>query len=351
MTRAAIGKHPQDMRLLISYFFGPDAIPLGRSLAEAARALGHEVDCFDSQPEPWTHQYLAKHLVRIGRSVVPGCEHWLPGSSAWVRNRRLTARVAAFRPEVILVLLGNSFRPGLVRSLAQRHGVKATIGWWVKDTACQVRERSLVNEFTHFASIGTWRTESGIAHLSAIAADTVRFRPASRPQARDLPLVFVGGWNRRRDPFFRAIADLPLHLYGPHWTKQGFADHHMAEALWGDDLLDTLHRTQVAINVSSFDQGHGAGAGANHRLLDVALCGTLLLSEWSPEVERIYGDLTSEISFRTPAELRHRATALLADPVRCAALALAMQHRAAAQPNYRDLVQRVLALVPPAAKP
>ena len=56
-------------RVLISYFFGDDMIPLGVSCARALEALGHEVYRFNSQVESrWQHALL-KPVNRLARGL------------------------------------------------------------------------------------------------------------------------------------------------------------------------------------------------------------------------------------------------------------------------------------------
>ncbi len=52
-------------RVLISYFFGDDMIPLGASCADAFRRFGHEVFCFNSQIESRWEAMLLKPVNRL----------------------------------------------------------------------------------------------------------------------------------------------------------------------------------------------------------------------------------------------------------------------------------------------
>ncbi len=327
-------------RILLSYAFGPAAIPLGAAVAEALERRGHQVLRFHSQPQPWTHRLVARHISGgLSRLIGRDLERHVPGSSAWTRDRQLSRACAEFRPDDLIVLLGNTFSPGLIPALAARHGIARTIGWWVKDTRCSPRERTLSVDFQRFLSMGAW-PDAAFPRLDVFASDPARWHPPAAPVVQDIPVLFVGGWNRRRDPFFRALAGLDVHCHGPHWTKQGFAAFHRSDGLWGDDLLRTMHRAQVVINVSSHPTADGGGA--NLRLLDVPLSGACLLTEHCAALVDVYGDAAPAMAFTTPDDLRARIEALLADPPARMALAATARARAAVHPTYDAVAERLL---------
>ena len=56
-------------RVLISYFFGDDMIPLGESCADAFLALGYEVARFNSQVESRWQPSLLKPVNRLARGL------------------------------------------------------------------------------------------------------------------------------------------------------------------------------------------------------------------------------------------------------------------------------------------
>jgi hypothetical protein len=325
-------------RIVLSSYFGNDAIPLGAAVAEALEADGHAVARVHCQPEPWTHRWFARHVAAALRRVVGrDVEAAIPGSSARARDHALMLACRGFRPDTIIAILGNAYAPGLVRRLAGVTGAR-TVGWWVKDTRCRQREAEVRGEFQDFFTIGPW-PEQRFTLLPAVAADHRRWHRPATAVVQDIPILFVGGWNPRRDPFFRALNGLPVACHGPHWTRRGHAAFHRSDGLWGEALLAAMHRARIVLNIPSFPTADGGGA--NLRLADVPLTGSLLLSEDGPALRGIYGaDIPA---FQTPTELRAAVERLLADDGARLAAAQRMHAIAQALPTYADVARRLLA--------
>jgi len=87
-------------RVLISYFFGDDMIPLGESCADAFGALGYEVARFNSQVESRWQPALLKPVNRLARGLgyrgreIGGA---LPFSRANFKRRMLIEAAAGSR--------------------------------------------------------------------------------------------------------------------------------------------------------------------------------------------------------------------------------------------------------------
>src|SRR5262249_48930297 len=99
-------------RVLISYFFGDDMIPLGVSCAEAFAALGWEAHRSNSQMESRGEHALLKPVNRLARGLgVRGRDigRSLPVSRVNFKRRMLRRAAAALRPRWIFVIRAHEF--------------------------------------------------------------------------------------------------------------------------------------------------------------------------------------------------------------------------------------------------
>lgn len=339
-------------RILISYFFGSDTIPLGDSCARAFESMGHEVYRFHSQvSSPW-EQYFFKWLGKLVRGL--GCKGCDPSRNApWgndaSRARALEKAVKEFRPDIVLVIRGNSFSKTLLQRLKSEYGVKKTIGWWVKEPRDNGEMQEDATRYDSYFCIHThgYVEGQGIHHLPALGVDSTLYYPAREVQPTKHDVVLVGGWSKRRQQYLEAIADLPLEIWGPGWRKRGHASAQLqsrvrGSKIWGDELIRLYHTSKIVLNVTSWETGKKSGQ--NLRLFDVPACGAFLLTDAAPELETYY-KIGEEIeTFSTPDSLRQKLQHYLAHPERIVQVAAAGGRKAATLETYMQKMQRILAM-------
>lgn len=332
-------------RVLVSYHFGPRAIPLGEQVARAFERAGATVCRFDSavHPSPWDiPKRLMKSLSKLVGQKKRLARHWEKQSELATAERFRRAAVD-FRPQLMLVIRGEPVEPEVIADVRRATGATAVL-WWVKTTRWQdalERERAAYDAvFTIHGRLA----EEGIGHLPAFALDSERYYPAPTREER-WPLLFVGCWSLRRQAYLEAIADLPLTVVGPNWKKRLPPGHALRRCLgpeWesGDQLLARYQHAGIVVDIGQIERQ--ADEGETMRVADVPACGTVLLTEPSSGVTAHFAAGDEVVLFDTPAALREQVQALLADPVRRAAMATAAARRAAQLPTFDDRVRAIL---------
>src|SRR5262245_4668311 len=342
-------------RILISYFFGDDMIPLGESCAEAFEALGWTADRFNSQMESrWEHALLkplnrlARGLGHRGRPLGGG----LPVSRIPFKRRMLKRLAAATRPRWVLVIRAHEFVDAqLVAELKRDCGVEKVIGWRVDgplDSPDLIEDARIYDCYFCSHRHGYDPQRDAIHYLPVFGMDLARYRnfyvDAPRPYAHSL--VLVGGHNARRAEYASALLDLPLELYGK-WGRRRAAPELRrrvrAPGAWGEALLRLYNTSKVVLNITNWDPARYVAL--NQRVFDVPATGAFLLTDYSPELEehfRIGGEI---VCFAGVDELRDRARYYLSHDAEREAIARRGYARALTLPTIadrmRELIRRV----------
>lgn len=301
-------------RILISYFFGDDMIPLGYSCADALRAMGHQVYCFNSQVESRLAAYTLKPANRLARALgfrnhEIGAE--LPIARENFKRAMLKRAVAEFRPEWILVIRSHRFVDAqLVAELKADYGVKQVVGWRVDgplDSPGIAEDAALYDHYFAIHRHGYDPVATGIRFLPVYGMDFARYRnlypDTPRPYRHDI--TFVAGHNPRRLEYLEPLRDLPVEIHGK-WGKAARTRPWLrrmlkSKGVWGNELVQMVNTSKIVLNITGWDPARYGGL--NMRVFDAPASGAFLLTDYAPELEESY-TIGSEIEcFREAGEL------------------------------------------------
>ena len=347
-------------RVLVSYFFGTDTIPLGEACARGFEALGYEVERFNSQVSHPIEQYGVKWLAKLARGLnLPDAylARGHPWSNDRYRERLLEEAVARFRPDILFVIRGNSFGSEFLARIKRQYGITHTVGWWVKDP--RPNDQQLLRDcrfYDHYFCIH---------RHGYTAADPIRYLPALGLEKRPSPnvgvdasqktrdIVLVGGWSRRREHYVRAILDMPLTIVGPGWKKRGRLEprhwsHVLASQLWGSEVDTLYRRAKIVLNVTSWDPA--ILSGLNLRICDVPALGAFLLTDDAPDLSEFAIPGREIGTFTTPDDLRAKVIHYLEHDAERDAIARAGLLRMATHAEtYQEKMARVIEAIGAAA--
>jgi len=349
-------------RILISYFFGKDAIPLGASCADAFRGLGYEVACFNSQVEHPLEHYFLKWVNKLVRGLgfrSTNIAQRTPWNNHRHRQRKLEQAVREFRPDIVFVIRGNSFDAETLRRLKQDYGVRHTVGWWVKDPRPDSTEMlDDARRYDHYFCIHQfgYSPEDGIHHLPALAIDRSLYKAMAPIEGRPYrhEIVFVGGWNKRRQAMAENLLDLPLEIYGPGWRKKRnlfnlrLQRRVKAKGIWGAELVELYNTSKIVLNITGWNTS--TYTGQNLRVFDVPACGAFLLTDYAEDLNAYFTPGSEIETYRDAAELREKIVHYLNHGAAREAIAKASYARAARLPSVVDRMRHILDIVNRAAE-
>jgi hypothetical protein len=343
-------------RVLISYFFGDDMIPLGESCADAFHSLGYEVARFNSQIESRWQPALLKPVNRLARGLGyrgPEIGHALAFSRVNFKRRMLIAAAVAFRPHWILVIRAHEFVDvGLVRTLKRDCGVDRVIGWRVDgplDTP-DLREDARIYDVYFCAHRYGYDPRADRIHpLPVYGMDFARYRNlfAAGGRTYNHDVVLVGGHNARREQLLARLTDLPLEIYGK-WSKRARRGSPLrrqlkARGIWGEALVRLYNTSKIVLNITNWDPARYPAL--NQRVFDVPATGAFLLTDYSPALQEHFRLGEEIVTYRDVDELRDKARYYLAHDAERTAIARRGYERALTLPTIRDRMAQVIRVV------
>jgi len=339
-------------RVLISYFFENDSIPLGFACRAAFESLGFEVRGFHGQAE-----HSIQHLIKPANKLLKTLlfrPFDLSQGTRWhnhaYRQNELRRVVAEFRPDLLLVIRGNSFDHDVIASLKIEFAISQCVGWWVKDPRSDDQMLRDAQVYDHYFCIHTngYSADSGIVHLPALGVYSELYRPTCERREENYitDISFVGGHSTRREQFIRPLLANQVRIYGPGWRKRKrFFDLALmrrwtASSIWGEPLVDLYNRSRIVLNITSWDPRRLSGQ--NLRLLDIPATGAFLLTDQSDEVLEYFAPGREIETFANAEELKSKVEFYLANPVARERIAAAGLKKSHSLPSYRTRMKSLL---------
>ncbi|HUK20453.1 MAG TPA: glycosyltransferase [Gemmatimonadales bacterium] len=290
------------LRVILAAAFNTRYHRSGLALASALESLGCEVRRCELRE---------RGLARILRRPLP---------------RRLGAMLR--RPvDLVLVFKGSNLSRDVVAQL--RRQSRARWACWFPDDPHEIDVSLKISPaydwfFTHdSSSLDRHRGSGAKAYYLAFGCDPAYLTPPLLPNANGhAPLGFVGSRDPIRERALSDIRDLGLETWGPGWP---------AGAVYGRKFVAALAGAVVGINMH---QQFGSadpdryGTGANMRVFELAAVGTPQLCDAKADIRRHFTPDREIVLYRSVAELRERARALLDDESLRRSLATRARERA-----------------------
>lgn len=339
-------------RVLISYFFESDSIPLGFACKAGFEELGFQAQGFHGQKEHPLQRFI-KPANKLGKTLL-GRPVDLSRDTRWhnhtFRQEELKRAVASFRPDLLFVIRGNSYDGEVIRELKSEFGIRACVGWWVKDPRNDDQMLRDARIYDHYFCIHThgYTSDHGITHLPALGIYPELYRPTCERNDRNfaIDICFVGGHSTRRETFLRPLLDHDLAIYGPGWRKRQRAfDRDLMRrwkrsGIWGTPMVDLYNRSRIVLNITSWDT-HTL-SGQNLRLFDVPATGAFLMTDHTEDILEYFKPGQEIETFSSPEELRSKAEFYLTHPAAREQIARAGLEKSRKLPTYADRMRSML---------
>ena len=269
---------------------------------------------------------IAAALESLGCEV-RRCEERERGLSR-ILGRTLPQRLSAMlrRPvDLVLVFKGSNLSSTTIAELRQQ--TRARWACWFPDDPHVIAVSANISAayhwfFTHdSSSLDRHRGSGAKAYYLAFGCDPAFLAPPATLNGA-APLVFVGSRDAIRERALAGIQDLGLETWGPGWPNG---------AVYGKKFVSALASGTVGLNMH---QQFGSadperyGTGANMRVFELAAVGTPQLSDAKADIRRHFTADREVVLYRSIAELRECARALLDDESRRRSLATRARERA-----------------------
>ena len=337
-------------KILISYLFAHDTIPLGASLADGFRKLGWDVYCFNTNLESRIYRWLLKPLEKIARALIFKKADFT-SNSRWSRDRHrqtvFLSAVRTYRPTFILMIHGHSFNDWVLETIREEFPETPLVGWWVENPRDNLlpmlHNAEVLDHYFCIHRYGYDPETTGIHFLPAFALDVDRYYRLPEPKIYTKDIVFVGSWYPKREEFLSHIADLNIAIYGPIWEKKcsnlALKNKVVSRKIWGSELVRLYNEARIVLNISVWDP---ARTGLNLRVFDVPATGAFLLTEYSPDLEEHLSSAIDIETFRTPEEMRAKIIHYLTNTQEREAIANRGYTRISSLETYAEKAKTIL---------
>lgn len=283
------------------------------------RTLGLEIDCLDT-----TNWLPSGH--RLLRSIV---QRAYVHPSVRLMNLRLRALMQQTRYDVVWIEKGEWIYPWTL-SWARRQGC-ALVHYNTDDIHGRYEHfwmhRLGIRNYDVYLTTNRWNVTEicdlyGIKTVRAgMGFDPVFHCPIDIYGFEGLDVVFVGHWEYHTEGYIMALrnAGIDVHVWGHNWWKARDAGLRRVKPLPYADYTATIARAKIALcSLSHWNRNESTG-----RSFEIPAISTMMLAEYTPEHEFIYGDGKGTALFSNLSELVEKARYYLDNPDARMAVAMA----------------------------
>ncbi|MBI2891403.1 MAG: glycosyltransferase [Nitrospirae bacterium] len=284
-------------------------------------------------------------LERVRRSIAPRLP-WRRGFAPWL-HEALDRQIRTYRPDVIWTDTWGPLLMGLLRG-ARTHFRMLTA--YVGLPVASADDLAGV-DLALAPAEGIVESIRALGVRCELARHAVPdgLMAAGPEMARDLPLSFVGALSpshHTRMELLTALSEaFDLKVWG-HGVEYLPADSSLRRCwmgtVWGRGAYDILRRSRVTINCHI--DGIGSDVG-NMRLFEATGARACLVTDWKPNLQRIFEPDQEVAAYRSAAECREWVGRLLGDEQERARIAEAGAQRAFSQHTYRHRAEEFVAVL------
>jgi hypothetical protein len=340
-------------KVLLTFYFGKNGLPLGHSCADGFQQLGYEVICVNTHQKSFIEKHLFKPFQKFRKlfglkPINLKEKDWFWASQTY-RERCLEKAIKKHHPDYVLTFNPNPGPYSLDKLISLRNQYKfKLIGWNVDGPYSDLIEQSKADapQFDAYFCMHQYgySSKDQIHYLPAFALDSKRYN--FQPQPIIEKILFVGAMSPRRIQFLDALADLNLEIFGTDWSKKGPANLKnkvKGNSLWGAKLNRAMTESAIVLNISSWNP---IKTGTSLRVIDIPACGAFMLTDETPEFHTIFSNQLKELTFKDPEDLRNKVLLFLKDIQHRENLRLQLYNECIQLPSYAERMRELISLTP-----
>lgn len=325
---------------------------LGPSYRRAFEELGWRAHLLDTREREddlrwWLRSRIGHRLTRrilAARRI---------GSAGW--NHKLASSLEDLSPDLFLIMNGTLLMPETVRRVRES-GTRIAVVYADDPTRGSpnyhpefvpvAREADLVFIWSRRLKERLEKEEDLRARYLPFGWDPAVFPKIHGRSPAGAEVVFVGGWDRRRERWLEPVARrFDLEVWGPdYWqtrTKPGspVRECWQGRALRGREAAEAVARADIALNVF---REQNLPDGTNMRTFEVPGAGGFLLSHDSSGAREVFPGGEAGAYFDTREEMLAQLERYLSSPTDRARIATAAHEIVRAGHRYVDRARAIL---------
>lgn len=203
-------------------------------------------------------------------------------------NQRLRAYLEKNKPSLFFVMKGETIQRNTLER-AKKLGI-ITINWfpdYVNAFETAFRLSGYYDYFFHFDPLMVSQLKKkGRKNVSYLpfSADILPTDGKRPKQKKTLKVTFIGNYDSYREKYLESVSNLGLGIWGDkRWSVSALAKNYRG-ILPFSKISDILAKSEIGLNI----QYQYPGDGAVLRVFEVISAGTLLLSEYVQDLEKLF---------------------------------------------------------------
>ena len=326
--------------LLIGHPMSSDCME--RHVFSTLDEMGHEVQHFQILDNVNLHHKIDRCIRAALRILLREPER--------LRERRLVEAVTGFRPDLILVLLGNALSPKTVARV--RKTFKGPVACWCQDALTSIGRQYLIGAEYDFIFVKDHYILNFLRNMVGHPAayylpeacnpevhKTVDLTESEHAEYRSDICTFATLYYYRQ-AILEPLRKYDLKVWGnvPDWLVNRLGDQHAGRVVYENDKCKAVAGAKIVLNTLHFAEINGL----NCRAFEVAGCGGFQLISFSPAISEHF-EIGKEIEvFHDHRELKEKIDYYLARPEARHRIAAASQSRAHKEHTYENRLSRLI---------
>jgi len=320
------------------------------STVSALKALGHTVQVFHYEDQTYSLKNRAIiQLTRLSRSVSK-----IVNKLSRIQQR-LVDLVEDFRPELVLVLKGDTLESETLKAIKQQKVLLAV--WWVDDP---FTFPDAVETFSFYDAFFVFETEYlprlrqlPIAHIdflpNAYAADVFYPRQLTpgEMQSYQCDVAFVGSYYPPREEMFKELKNINVAIWGPgSWERQPAVQKYVDidQAFRGrilpiQEAAKLYSRATICLNHHHRQIKYN---GLNLRAFEILACGGFELLDHRPGFDALLTANKEVVYYHSFDEIGSLVEYYLSHPVERQEIARAGYERVIKEHSFQNRLEKII---------
>jgi len=348
------------MRILLVAPQSRDTIlgTIGTYCQQALRNLGLEPEVFDFRKgqhlQSQAGTFFKKALKKAGL-YPPRRIPFMDSLEKEKMNQRLSEVIKDSKPDVMLVLMGETISPETLRK-AKKQGV--VVANWFHDTVLAPQRRDFVQEISPFYDYFFIVDSESVQKEIRISSRLVKTIPlACAPQVHKVmdlaeedkrkyrsQISFVGTMKFDREEVLSQLTDFDLGIWG-YWRKKNpqLARCYREMHSFGEEATKIYNASDIVLDINQGNENQHFYV--TPRVFEVPACRAFLLTEENPSLSKLYEIGQEIVCYRDEKELRTLIKYYLAYPEERMRIARRGQERAYGDHTYEKRLSQILSFI------
>jgi len=316
------------------FMIAPNFYGIDKSIKSVFESFGFEVTLKNTrnklEPVESLSLKLAKAVPFVSEALRPITKHFLDRD-----NEEYLSLIRKSKPDVFFVIKGETISPETLRIIKNEMKIPCVIYHWdcpfysytghVVDIDRKSNFANGMHFYDHIFSHDTYYVDQikarGARNVSylPLATDPYQFKEVDVSEQERLEfgydVCFVGSPLPNRIEVLESLRGFNLGVFGDGWNmwhKLRFKktpDYYKGRAT-GEKVLKIYRSSKIVLNI----HGPEAKFGVNTRTFDIPACGAFELTDYKPEMDRLFTPGEEIVYYKTPDELKRLVRFYIENP-------------------------------------